>query len=92
MALWAKQVTIGTTATRIDDPETAQNMVVLLCNRSDASIFVGGAGVTTSTGFELTPGDTLTIRGSGRQWSHSDGIYGVSTAGGKRIDRMQVSS
>jgi hypothetical protein len=87
VAAWPKRVTVGTSAVRIDDPETTQWVSLILCNRSSNSVFLGGPGVTVSVGFELLPGDMLTVRMQTAQ----GGLFAVASAGSNRLDRLQVS-
>lgn len=88
MAVWSKRVVVGTSPVRVDDPETAPTLTVIMCNRSSVSLFLGGSTVSTATGFELMPGDMLTMRMPQAQ----GGVYAVAGTAGNRLDRMQVSS
>lgn len=86
MAVLASRATIGTTATRLDTVETVTRWALTIVNRGTVSIFVGGAGVTTATGFEIAAGERLsmTLRPT------DAGLYAISTEAGQRVDRLQV--
>lgn len=86
MAVLATRTTVGTTAARLDTPETVTRWALTIVNRGTASIFVGGAGVTTATGLELAAGERLsmTLRPS------DGGLYAIATEAGQRVDRLQV--
>jgi len=73
MAVLARRVTVGTTATRLDastDTNYAQSSVLIRCPL--AAMWVGSPAVTTSTGFALAAGEWL-------EWDVTgyDAIYGV---------------
>lgn len=88
MAVWQKRVTVGTTATRIDDAETAPDLALIVRNRSSNPVFIGGSNVTTSDGFELSPGDSLPLKYA----MNIGGLWGIATTAGNRVDRLQISS
>lgn len=80
MAVASDQVTVEDTATPVFTAGVA-GVRLTVANRGDGSVFLGGAGVTTSNGFQLdadksvvlslTPGDVvLGIVGSGTQTVH----------------------
>lgn len=73
MAVVAVRVTVGTTATRLDsavDVGYAQTTVLVRCPTS--AMYVGGPGVTSSTGFLLAANEWL-------EWpvTGNDALYGV---------------
>lgn len=89
MAVWSKRISVGTSPTRVDDYETALNIVILVRNRSGVSVFLGGSAVTTSAGYELADGEAVTLR----MPTATGGLYAVAASGSNnRVDRMQVSS
>lgn len=70
------RATVTTTATLIYTvPATRANVSVRICNRGAASIFVGPAGVTTSSGFEIVAAGCETFAPF-----KGDPIYGVIAA------------
>jgi hypothetical protein len=58
----AQPVSVGTTATRLDAADTSASFTrsCLVRNRGSSAVFIGGAGVTTATGLQLDPGESLT--------------------------------
>lgn len=86
MALIATPTTVDTTVKRLDIAETVTRFGLTIANRGATSVFLGPPGVTPATGFELAPGErlSLTLRPS------DGGIYAVSASGQNRIDRLQV--
>ncbi len=88
MALSHRRVSVGTTATRIDDIDTVLVLSVTMANRGTAPVFLGGPGVTAATGYEFAPGDQMAL-----ELKPSDGgLYAIAASGTVRIDRLQVGS
>lgn len=56
-----------------------------LRNRSNASIFLGGAAVTTANGFELAPGDVFEV---GLTTRPNGAIFAVAGSENLRLDRI----
>lgn len=56
MTLVTGQVAVATTATLIIAGDPIARSAVVVGNRGAASVFVGGSGVTTATGFEVKAG------------------------------------
>lgn len=56
MTLATAQVAVATAATVVIVGDTNANGTVVVGNRGAASVYLGGAGVTTATGFELAAG------------------------------------
>lgn len=74
-AVAISRVTVGTSATLIFTAPPAGVARILIRNPSTVSVYVGPAGVTTATGFEIAAGDSL-----GVNLSYGDPIYGVVAA------------
>ena len=57
------QKTVNTTATQLSATSTVptNGIIVKALSTNGASIFVGGSGVTTSTGYELVPGESVSF-------------------------------
>ena len=68
------QVTVTTTATLLVTANRADQMVYL--HSASGTIYVGGAGVTSSTGYKMDNGDKLSM-----QLSDNESLYGIATAG-----------
>jgi hypothetical protein len=68
----SNQVTVGTSPTLIATPGTAANMVI---TNGAAVVFLGGSGVTTTTGLSVAANATVTIPVTGGQQAS---LYGVS--------------
>jgi len=68
------QVTVTTTATLLVTANRADQSVYL--HSSSGVIYVGGAGVTTSTGYRMDNGDKLTM-----QLSDNESLYGIASSG-----------
>lgn len=66
MAQRSAIVTVTTTATLLitgtDTDSTPSRRSVVVKNTGAATVFIGGSGVTTATGFPLAVGDTLTFQ------------------------------
>lgn len=60
------QRTVTTSATSLDvDTVLSSSRSVLIRNRGSVAVYVGGASVTTGTGFQLDPGESLTLDTAG---------------------------
>lgn len=62
MAIKTQSVTVTTSATKLNLPDdTNLGMSVALYNAGAATVYVGGSAVTTSIGFPLAAGGTLSL-------------------------------
>ena len=68
------QVTVTTTATLLVTANRADQSVYL--HSASGTIYVGGSGVTTSTGYKMDNGDKLTM-----QLSDNESLYGIASSG-----------
>jgi hypothetical protein len=57
------QQTSNTSAVQLSSTSTVptNGLIIQALSTNTASVFIGGSGVTTATGFELTSGSSLTI-------------------------------
>lgn len=83
-AVVINRVTVATTATLIYTAPLAGNSRVLVRNPSAVSVYVGPAGVLTTTGFEIAAGDSLGIN-----LSYGDALYGVVAAATQVVYTIQ---
>lgn len=74
------QVTVTTTATLLVTANRADQMVYL---HSKHAIFVGGPGVTTSTGYQMDNGDKLSM-----MLSDNESLYAISSSGTGTVQVM----
>lgn len=76
----AEQATVGTAASQLSgsDDSTRGSSLAIRNRHATESIFVGGAGVTTATGFEVLAGESLTLDLS----AGSDEVWAVAAADG----------
>jgi len=80
MAVVGAVITVAVTATLLSatETDTASGQTLLVTNTDAASIFLGGAAVTTATGYPLATGISL-------PWpvclGPSDQLYAISAAG-----------
>jgi hypothetical protein len=77
MAFQSGQVTVGTTATLVCTPSTLPDNSGVLVNAS-AAAFVGGPGVTATTGFPLPANTPTRIPTTG---AASEALYAVVSSG-----------
>lgn len=89
MAVVAAQVTVTTTATQLsgNSDRGAPGISVAVRNRGTTSIFLGGPGVTTTTGFELAAGESATCDLAG-----DDELFGICAAGTNRADVLRTGT
>lgn len=65
-------VSVGTTATLLPSPQRASNGIVV---NATAALFLGGADVTTTTGFPVAAGASVTVPASK---TGDAGLYAVA--------------
>jgi hypothetical protein len=64
MAVSSRAVTVTTTATRLDataDSGSPSVQGIMVHNNGAASVYLGGADVTTPTGFPLEAGESMAV-------------------------------
>lgn len=87
MTLRSAQTTVDTTAggTRIDGT-SGSGAFVLIKNQGTIAVYVGPSGLTTSTGFKLDAGESLSldsIRGD-------DALYGITGSSSTTVHVLQA--
>jgi hypothetical protein len=88
MATKTRAVTVSTTATDLlsasDDDRAGRSVAVY--NASDATVYIGGADVTTANGIPIA---TLTW-GPGLDLSPGNALYGIVAASTKSVRVLEV--
>ena len=81
------QITVTSAATALDQ-STAGYRSLLLRNRGAVAVYLGDSNVSTSTGFQLDPGETtsIDIARSGA----AGALWGVTASSTARVDVLQV--
>jgi hypothetical protein len=72
MTYTSTQVTVGTTAVRLDSGTANRALTV----RAVADVFIGGSSVTSSNGVKLKAGEDFADNMTG-----SDGLYAIAASG-----------
>jgi hypothetical protein len=79
-------VTVGTTAVELAAANATRTGALIQNNASNSnSVWVGGSGVTTSDGVEITPGQSIVIDGT------TAAIYGISDVAGQNVRVLEAS-
>lgn len=78
--LASSQTTVGTSASKLSvaDDNTGGESVVVRNRHATASIYLGGSGVTTANGFEVLPGESVTLDLRGEDVYAIAGVAGVT--------------
>lgn len=84
MSVTAERVTVSTSATALNAQGTAA-LELTIRNAGGASVFLGDASVTASTGLELTAGETMTVRVDG-----GDRLHAVAAAGSEVVHVLRT--
>lgn len=88
MAYTAQQISVSTSATPIVAPGDSNHVVAyhaaLVRNAGTGSVFLGGADVTASSGFELSPGASVQIA-----TTSVDELYAIAASGSVRVDVLK---
>lgn len=82
-AVAAARVVIGTSPTLISQA-SADLGPVLIKNRGTASVYLGGATVATTTGYELAVGETVSIALGG-----NEAVYGIVDTGTVLVHKLE---
>lgn len=82
------QVTVTTAATLLDRNTTASGRAVLLRNRGSIAVYIGGPGVTTAVGFQLDPGEAISVD-TAEGIGVDTGTYGITASSTARVDVLQ---
>lgn len=78
-------VSVATTATALPASALAARRVLWIYNNGTATIFLGPAGVTTSNGFPLLPGQSVSLAVGGLV------IYGIVATGTVETRVMEIA-
>lgn len=76
--------TVTATATKIPASIAAGRASIILFNSGSYTVYLGGSGVTTATGFPLEPGDSLPI-----DVGDDIDIYGISVTGTSEVRTLE---
>lgn len=93
MATSSARVTVGTTATRLDNQPVANDAVagerlhLQAPSTNTASIFIGGPGVTTANGYELAAGKELVL-----VLDSEDQVFGVVAAATQPANALRTGA
>lgn len=78
MSVASQAVSVGTTATQLTGGDTgAKSGSFAVANVGAATIYIGGSGVTTATGFPIAAGESMSFD----LRSATDEIYGIVASG-----------
>lgn len=83
------QRTVTSSATSLDvDTTFLTARSVLLRNRGSVAVYVGGSNVTTSNGYQLDPGEWVSLDSSGT--GANTATYGVTASGSATVHVLQA--
>jgi len=88
MATRAARVTVDTTAggTRIDSA-VAGSGSILVRNQGSVAVYLGASGVTSSTGFQLDPQESVQL-----DLAREDTLYGITASSSASVHLIQVGA
>jgi hypothetical protein len=96
MSVSASRVTVTDAATILASGDSADGLSVAVHNPGATTVFIGGADVTASNGFELGAEQTIAIdlappRGpvSG-EWGAGESLYGVVASGTQEVQVLKT--
>jgi len=85
----AARVDVTSSATRLDaDLAAVRRGTLLVRNKGTAAVYLGPSNVTTSTGFQLDPDESVSIDLD----SYTLGLYGRAASGTHTCHVLQVGS
>ncbi len=86
MSVQSQQVTVTTSATRLDPTADQQAKYSLLVRVKTGTIYLGNSGVTSGTGLAVTAGESVSIDvGTGET------LYGITASGSATVDVLQAA-
>lgn len=80
------QTSVGTTAVQLSTGD-GDGQSIAVKNGGAGSIYVGGAGVTSATGFEIATGVTFTA-----DLAPGEDLYGISASGTNAVFILRTRS
>lgn len=85
----AVQRTVTTSATALDVDDTSNSSrSVLLRNRGSVAVYIGGSTVTSGTGYQLDPGESVSLDTAGT--GAGVATYGITASGSSTVHVLQV--
>ncbi|WP_416902752.1 hypothetical protein [Micromonospora echinospora] len=88
MPVSPRRVPVGTTIARLDSADVGQMVSLVARNRGTVAVYVGGRMVSTTTGFQLDPGETITL-----DLRPTDGgLYAITASGSAECHVLQVGA
>lgn len=81
MAISGTRVTVGSAATALFTADSDASHVTLRSRAAATNIDIGGPTVAVGAGFELQPGDSLTV-----PLTVGEVLYAIHATGGARLD------
>lgn len=89
MSIATRQVSVTTSATRLDDSSNPPlRYGVLVRNRGTAAVYVGTAAVAAGTGYQLDPGEAVSMDLT----TFDGGLYGIAASGSHTCHVLQQGS
>lgn len=88
MTVAAERVVVGTAAVQLTSGSTATDYrmgsSLVACNRGASPVDLGDSGVAVGAGFELAPGETVTVL-----LEPGERVYAVAAVAGVRVDVLR---
>lgn len=84
MAVQAAQVSVGTTATLLSNDEGRDGSSILVQAPAGATLFVGGADVTSAQGFPVAAGQVLSF-----DLRSTDALFGILASGSGTVSVLR---
>lgn len=86
MAITQGQAAVGTAAVQLNSPQSMPGIVHVTNQDNTDTVFVGGAGVTTSTGHGILKSDQIDIQIFAEQV-----LYAISTKSGHNVSWLHIT-
>lgn len=81
-----RQVTVGTSAVRLDaQVEATNNSQCLIRSVDTGNVWIGISTVTTATGFRLAPGESVVI-----DLYRAEGVWGISDVASSPVHVIEI--
>lgn len=88
MTVAAAQVSVTSSATALETSTlTAQGASVLIRNRGAVAVYLGASNVAANTGYQLDPGEAVSLDAAGK---FVLGVYGITASGSATCHVLRV--
>jgi len=87
VAVLGVRINVGVTQQRVDAGSAPASWRGLITNRGTGAVYLGPTGVSTSSGYQLDPGASVSVNLSAADL----GLYGISASGTQALHTLATN-